>query len=121
MEIFKTFTVECAHHLPRVPEGHKCRRLHGHSIRIEVRVRGEPWICDFALVNKAFAPLHEQLDLHYLNEIAGLENPTSESLARWVWDRLEPRLPGLFRVVVHETCTSGAIIEAAPALEQETR
>lgn len=113
MEIFKQFTVEAAHRLPHVPEGHKCGRLHGHSFGIEIRVRGKPdpvtgWVMDFADIKAAFAPLFEQLDHHYLNEVDGLENPTSERLAGWIWEHLSPRLPGLAEVVVRETCTSGA-------------
>ncbi|MGN2253165.1 6-carboxytetrahydropterin synthase QueD [Frateuria sp. GZRe12] len=113
MHIHKMFQIEAAHRLPNVPAGHKCARLHGHSFRIEIHVEGEPdlamgWVMDFADVKAAFAPLFEQLDHHYLNEIEGLENPTSEMLARWIFRRLESRLTGLDRVVVHETCTSGA-------------
>lgn len=113
MNIFKVFTLEAAHRLPNVPAGHKCARLHGHSFRVEIHVAGEPdphlgWVMDFADVKAAFAPLYDQLDHHYLNDIEGLENPTSEMLARWIWRHLQPRLPGLDRVVVHETCTSGA-------------
>jgi 6-pyruvoyltetrahydropterin/6-carboxytetrahydropterin synthase len=113
MRIFKVFQIEAAHRLPNVPDGHKCARLHGHSFRVEVHVAGEPgahsgWVMDFADVKSAFAPLFEQLDHHYLNDIEGLENPTSEMLARWIFQRLAPRLPGLDEVVVHETCTSGA-------------
>ncbi|MGN2246665.1 6-carboxytetrahydropterin synthase QueD [Frateuria sp. GZRR35] len=113
MHIHKVFQIEAAHRLPNVPPGHKCARLHGHSFRIEIHVEGEldpamGWVMDFADVKAAFAPLFEQLDHHYLNEIEGLENPTSEMLARWIFRRLEPRLPALDRVVVHETCTSGA-------------
>jgi 6-pyruvoyltetrahydropterin/6-carboxytetrahydropterin synthase len=112
VEIFKEFTIEAAHLLPNVPEGHKCRRLHGHSFRIAVYVAGEPgadsgWVMDFADISAAFHPLFDQLDHRYLNEVPGLENPTSEVLARWVWDRLASGLPGLHRVVVRETCTSG--------------
>ncbi len=113
MEIFKQFTIEAAHRLPHVPEGHKCGRLHGHSFGIEIRVAGTPdadtgWVMDFADIKAAFAPLFEQLDHHYLNEVEGLENPTSERLAAWIYERLAPRLPGLREVVVRETCTSGA-------------
>ena len=112
MEIFKQFTLEAAHRLPNVPAGHKCARLHGHSFRVEIRVNGEPgadtgWVMDFSEIKAAFAPIHEQLDHHYLNDIAGLENPTSERLAIWIWERLQPALPLLSEVVVHETCTSG--------------
>jgi len=113
MEIFKQFTIEAAHRLPHVPEGHKCARLHGHSFGIEVRVAGPldtdtGWVMDFADIKAAFAPLFEQLDHHYLNDVEGLENPTSERLAAWIFERLAPRLPGLCEVVVRETCTSGA-------------
>lgn len=113
MEIFKQFTLESAHRLPNVPAGHKCARVHGHSFRIEIAVAGpvDPafgWVMDFAEIKSAFQPLFDQLDHHYLNDVAGLENPTSEHLARWIWEHLAPSLPGLAEVVVHETCTSGA-------------
>ena len=112
MEIFKRFTLEAAHRLPNVPAGHKCARLHGHSFQVEVHVSGEPdahtgWVMDFADVKAAFAPLFNQLDHNCLNDIPGLENPTSERLAIWIWERLKPALPPLSEVVVQETCTSG--------------
>jgi 6-pyruvoyltetrahydropterin/6-carboxytetrahydropterin synthase len=114
MDIFKIFQLEAAHWLPRVPAGHKCARMHGHSFRIEVHVRGEPavdsgWVMDFAEVKSAFAPIFEQLDHRCLNEVAGLENPTSEMLAIWIWNALKPALPALSKIVVHETCTSGCV------------
>ena len=113
MEIFKAFTLESAHRLPNVPAGHKCARVHGHSFRVEIHVRGAVdahlgWVMDFADLKAAFQPLYQQLDHHYLNDVPGLENPTSENLARWIWQRLRPSLPQLSAVVVHETCTSGA-------------
>ena len=79
MEIFKEFQVEAAHRLPNLPENHKCSRLHGHSFRIAVHVSGEPgkdsgWVMDFADIKRAFRPLFERLDHHYLNDIEGLEN-----------------------------------------------
>ncbi len=112
MDIFRVFTIEAAHRLPNVPAGHKCARLHGHSFRIEVHVSGpvDPrtgWVMDFADMKRAFAPVFDRLDHHYLNEIEGLDNPTSENLARWVWAQLHPGLPQLSRIVIHETCTSG--------------
>ena len=112
MDIFKVFTLEAAHRLPNVPVGHKCSRLHGHSFRVELRVSGEPgpetgWIMDFSDLKAAFQPLYDQLDHNYLNDIPGLENPTSERLAMWIWERLKAALPLLSEVVVHETCTSG--------------
>lgn len=112
MDIFKTFTLESAHRLPQVPPGHKCARVHGHSFRIEIHATGpvtakHGWVMDFAELSAAFQPLFEQLDHRYLNDIPGLENPTSEHLAQWIWERLKPGLAVLSRVVVHETCTSG--------------
>ena len=113
MEIFKAFTLESAHRLPNVPAGHKCARVHGHSFRVELHVSGPVdehlgWVMDFADVKAAFDPLYRRLDHHYLNDVPGLENPTSENLAKWIWQRLKPTLPQLSAVVVHETCTSGA-------------
>ncbi|HVH33020.1 MAG TPA: 6-carboxytetrahydropterin synthase QueD [Tahibacter sp.] len=112
MDLFKTFQIEAAHRLPMVPAGHKCSRLHGHSFRIDIHVAGpiDPqfgWVMDFADIKLAFAPLFDALDHRYLNEIDGLDNPTSENLAVWIWQRLKPGLPLLSRIVVHETCTSG--------------
>lgn len=114
MDIFKVFHIEAAHRLPNLPETHKCSRLHGHSFRVEVHVSGEPdpelgWVVDFADIKQAFRPIFDQLDHHYLNEIDGLENPTSEVLARWIWQRLAPDLPGLSKVVIQETCTAGCV------------
>ena len=114
MEICKTFDFEAAHRLPNVPPGHKCARLHGHSFRVSVHVTGPVgertgWVMDFADIKAAFEPIEKQLDHYYLNEIDGLENPTSENLARWIWKRLKPTLPMMSKLVVHETCTSKCI------------
>jgi 6-pyruvoyltetrahydropterin/6-carboxytetrahydropterin synthase len=114
MEIFREFTFEAAHRLPNVPDGHKCARLHGHSFAVTVHVSGglDPklgWVADFAVVKEAWRPLFDALDHRYLNEIDGLENPTSEHLARWIWRRLVPGLPGLSAITVRETCNSGCV------------
>ena len=114
MDLFADFTFEAAHRLPNVPPEHKCARLHGHSFRVRVTVTGpvDPklgWVIDFADVKQAFAPLHARLDHYYLNEIEGLENPTSEVLAMWLWERLKPALPMLSAIEVRETCTVGCI------------
>jgi 6-pyruvoyltetrahydropterin/6-carboxytetrahydropterin synthase len=113
MEIFREFAFEAAHFLPRVPPGHKCARLHGHSYVVEVHVAGpaDPetgWVLDFADIKKAFAPFHARLDHHCLNEVPGLDNPTSENLAVWIWRALAGSLP-LSSVLVRETRASGCV------------
>lgn len=114
--ITKGFRFESAHRLPHVPAGHKCARLHGHSYRVSLTLRGpvDPhfgWIVDFGDLTAAFEPLRQRLDHYYLNEIEGLENPTSEVLARWIFDRMKPAVPLLACVEVSETCTSAARYE----------
>jgi 6-pyruvoyltetrahydropterin/6-carboxytetrahydropterin synthase len=114
LELRKTFQFEAAHLLPLLPEAHKCRRLHGHSFQVEVVVEGENdprlgWVMDYADISAAFKPLWEQLDHNYLNEIPGLENPTSEIVAVWIWERLKPVLPLLKEIVVAETCTARCV------------
>jgi len=114
MEIYKEFSFDSAHQLPNVPAGHKCARLHGHTFNVRVQIRGpvDPqigWVMDFADIGAVFKPLQDQLDHRYLNEIEGLENPTSEVIARWIWARLKPDLPWLSAVEVRETCTTGCI------------
>lgn len=111
VELVKEFRFEAAHRLPHVPEGHKCARLHGHSFICEVCVRGEVdrnkgWFIDYGDITEAVEPIRKQLDHYYLNEIDGLENPTSEILAYWIWSRLQGTLPGLYRITIRETCTS---------------
>jgi len=118
VNVFKEFTFEAAHRLPNVPADHKCARLHGHSFRVAIHVEGEigadsGWVLDFADIERAFAPLHDQLDHHYLNEIEGLDNPTSERVAMWIWERLAAVLPELDKVVVRETCTAGVEFRGA--------
>lgn len=109
VRLIKEFRFEAAHRLPKVPPGHKCARLHGHSFKIELALSGPVnpetgWFIDFGEIDEVWSPLHDQLDHNYMNEVPGLENPTSENLARWLWDKLKPRLSSLERVIVHETC-----------------
>ncbi|MEI7657208.1 MAG: 6-carboxytetrahydropterin synthase QueD [Phycisphaerae bacterium] len=114
MEVFKEFRFEAAHQLSHLPEGHKCRRVHGHSYRLRVYVRGpiDPvmgWVIDFDDIKQACGPLVDQLDHRFLNDIEGMGISTSEGICRWFWQRLRPRLAGLARVELWETSTSGAI------------
>ncbi|HAR95392.1 MAG TPA: 6-carboxytetrahydropterin synthase QueD [Deltaproteobacteria bacterium] len=116
MVIFKVFNIDVAHRLPHVPPGHKCANRHGHTFRIEVHVQGAVgprtgWVVDFAEISSAFQPLYEELDHTYLNDIEGLENPTSENLCKWIWHRLHPSLPGLCKIIVQESPGSGCIYE----------
>ena len=114
MDIIQEFKFEAAHYLPKVPHDHKCRRLHGHSFRVALTIRGKldeekGWVVDFADVEAIFQPLLETLDHHYLNDIPGLENPTGEIIVRWIWRQIKPKLPGLNRVKLWETCESQCI------------
>jgi len=114
MELRKTFQFEAAHLLPFLPKTHKCRRLHGHSFSVEIAVAGEcdpklGWLMDYADISAAFKPIWGKLDHYYLNEIPGLENPTSENVAAWIWKKLQPKLPLLVEVVVAETCTARSV------------
>jgi 6-pyruvoyltetrahydropterin/6-carboxytetrahydropterin synthase len=109
----KEFAFEAAHFLPTFPEGHKCRRMHGHSFRVELVVRGmvpedKGYLLDFGVLSAAADPVIERLDHRVLNEIEGLSNPTAEVLARWLYERIKPALPLLAAVRVRETCTSAA-------------
>ncbi len=111
MKLFKKFRFEAAHSLPQVPPDHQCARLHGHSFTVEVEIEGplDPvmgWVMDYAEITAFFQPVLDELDHRCLNEIQGLENPTSENLAVWIWDRLKPRCDRLAAVIVAETCTA---------------
>ncbi|HTH97233.1 MAG TPA: 6-carboxytetrahydropterin synthase QueD [Stellaceae bacterium] len=115
VEITREFGFEAAHCLPDLPQGHPYTRLHGHSFRVEVTLAGTPdprmgWILDFAELDRLIEALRERLDHRTLNEVAGLEQPTLENIANWIFDRIEAQIPGLDRVTVRrdsvgERCT----------------
>lgn len=114
VELVKEYRFEAAHRLPEVPADHKCARLHGHSFRFEVHVTGPVddklgWYIDYAALDEVVKPIVKQLDHYYLNELDGLANPTSENLARWLWQRIVGGLPGLTKIVVMETCNTRCI------------
>ncbi|MDB6129721.1 MAG: 6-carboxy-5,6,7,8-tetrahydropterin synthase [Verrucomicrobiales bacterium] len=114
MELRKTFQFEAAHRLPNLQPGHKCHRLHGHSFQVELVIEGPVdahfgWVMDYAEIKQIFRPFWEQLDHNYLNEIKGLENPTSENISKWIWEQVKPQLPLLKEVVVAETCTARCV------------
>lgn len=106
-ELIRTFRFEAAHHLPNIPEGHKCRQMHGHSYKVDIHVTGQVdphagWVLDFGQIKKAVEPILAELDHRVLNEVPGLENCTSELIARYIWDRTQPVLEGLSAVTVWE-------------------
>lgn len=114
VELVKEYRFEAAHKLPKVPSGHKCQRLHGHSFKIEVTVAGpvDPksgWFIDYGELDRVWDPIYATLDHNYLNEVPGLENPTSENLARWLWDRMKKDLAPLQAITVFETCDARCI------------
>lgn len=114
MDIFKEFTFDSAHYLPFVSEDHKCRRMHGHTYRVRLYVSGQlhpklGWVIDFADIKTVWKPIEERLDHQTLNDIPGLENPTAENLAIWIWREVKPQIPYLSKVVVCENMTSGVV------------
>lgn len=124
MELRKTFQFEAAHLLPRLPRSHKCRRLHGHSFKVEIVISGEldpklDWVMDYADIKKVFKPIWKKLDHRYLNEIPGLQNPTSENISIWIWKKLKPKLPLLTQVTVAETCTASCTYRGKKQLQVE--
>ena len=119
VELTREYSFEAAHRLPMVPADHKCARMHGHSFRVEVCVAGEVdermgWLVDFGEITAMVEPLlKRELDHRTLNDVPGLENPTSEVLCAWLWTRLAPRLPGLSAITVKETCTASCTYRGA--------
>ena len=116
MKIFKSFTFDSAHFLPNVPDGHKCKNVHGHTYRLTVFLEGElepdlEWVIDFAELKKVINPILDTIDHKLLNDIKGLENPTCEIIAIWLWDRIKDKMPLLTKIELFENTTSGAIYE----------
>ncbi|MCA9323385.1 MAG: 6-carboxytetrahydropterin synthase QueD [Planctomycetes bacterium] len=112
--LVRHYQIEAAHRLPKLPPEHKCHRLHGHSFKLEIVVKGEldpelGWVIDYGEMDRLFAPLFDRLDHRFLNEVPGLENPTSELLARWIYRELAGTMPGLAEVRVAETCQERCI------------
>jgi len=116
MELFKQFTFDSAHFLPNVPPEHKCRSMHGHTYRLVVYFKGDldkdlGWVMDFAVVKKVINPIVNRLDHQVLNNIEGLENPTCELIAVWLWNQIKPQMPLLSKIELHETPTSGVVYD----------
>ncbi len=116
MEIFKKFSFDSAHFLPEVPDGHKCKAIHGHTYRMTLYFEGKldeqlGWVIDFAEIKKEVNPIVKSIDHKLLNDIEGLENPTCEVIAIWLWNKIKPKIPLLCRIELNETLTSGVVYE----------
>jgi len=113
LEIYKVFTFDAAHNLPNLPQSHKCRRLHGHTFKVSIYVKDKidakmGWVIDYNDIVGLVNPIIDQLDHRYLNDIEGLENPTSENIGKWLWLKIFPTLPILTKIIVQESPNSGA-------------
>ncbi|SMD32590.1 6-pyruvoyltetrahydropterin/6-carboxytetrahydropterin synthase [Reichenbachiella faecimaris] len=116
MVIYKKFAFDSAHFLPNVPEGHKCKNMHGHTYNLTVYLEGDldtelQWVMDFKELKDVVKPVIERIDHQLLNSIKGLENPTAERIVVWIWEQIQPKLPLLSKLELNETPTSGAIYE----------
>lgn len=116
LKIFKVFYFDSAHFLPNVPLNHKCRQMHGHTYKLIVHIKGsaqnrEGWVLDFAELKNRINPVIESVDHKVLNDIKGLENPTCENIAYWLWEKIKKEFPSLQKLELHETPTTGTIIE----------
>jgi len=114
MMIFKKFTFDSAHSLPNVPDGHKCKAVHGHTYQLTIYIENElvenlDWVMDFAVVKSVVKPIIDIVDHKYMNDIEGLENPTCEKIAIWLWDRIKAGIPSLKKIELNETPTSGVV------------
>ncbi len=114
MQIFRKFSFDSAHFLPNVPEGHKCRNIHGHTYKMIVFIEDDldpklNWVMDFAAINQAIDPIIKSIDHKLMNDIPGLENPTCEQIAIWLWNQIKEKIPQLVKIELNETPTSGVI------------
>lgn len=114
MEIYKEFSFDSAHYLPNVPDGHKCKNMHGHTYRLKVFIKGKPdpslgWIMDFKELKDIVGKVIDKLDHKLINDIEGLQNPTAENITLWIWNEIKPLLPLLNRIELYETPTTGVI------------
>lgn len=114
MEIFKHFSFDSAHFLPNVPDGHKCKEIHGHTYRVVVYIEGTleselNWVMDFAELKERIEPIVKSVDHKLLNNIPGLENPTCEAIAVWLWNKIKQEVPALSKIELYETPTSGVV------------
>jgi 6-pyruvoyltetrahydropterin/6-carboxytetrahydropterin synthase len=116
MILFRQFSFDSAHFLPNVPDGHKCKEIHGHTYRMVMYLEDnlhtdKGWVMDFGEIKELVAPIIDSIDHKLLNNIEGLENPTCELITVWLWNKIKPLIPILKKIELHETPNSGAIYE----------
>lgn len=113
--VWRRYRFQAAHQLPHVPEGHKCGRLHGHGFQVILHALGQSTEgqlkIDYETLDASWAPILEQINYRCLNHLPGLENPTSEMIASWIWHKLKTTLPTLTAVTVYETASCGATFD----------
>ena len=114
MIVYKKFHIESARSLPNLPDKHPCSQVHGHSFEIILKVYGElnektGFIIDFQEIEDSFNPIRNLLDHAYLNDIKGLENPTSENMCKYIWEEIKPKISGLVEIEIKETYSTGCI------------
>ena len=124
-ELVQTVRFESARRLPKTPPTHPCHNVYGLAFYLDIHVSGDldaatGWVFDFGDIDKAMKPLRDQIDHHYLNDIAGLENPTSEVLVTWIWERLKPNLPGLTKLSLRENDVSRVVYRGPVASSQKS-
>lgn len=116
MTVFKQFTFDSAHFLPNVDDNHKCRSVHGHTYILTIYIEREPdknlgWVMDFAEIKSAVLPVLKIIDHKMLNDIPGLENPTCELIAKWLWEKIKSLIPSMNKIELRENPASGVIYE----------
>ena len=107
-ELRQLFRIESARRLTGLPSDHPCSRLHGHSFQIELTLIGDRqedtgWVIDYHLISSSVGPVLRQLDHRVLNEVPGLENPTTENLCFWLYEKIKTEIPELVQITVRET------------------
>ena len=114
MIVYKKFNIESARSIPNLPKTHPCHHIHGHSFKIIISVKGpvnkqNGFVTDFQDIDDAFSPFKKELDHSYLNDIEGLQNPTSENICIWIWNKIQSSLPNIYKIEIKETDSTGCI------------
>jgi len=114
MIVYKKFNIESARSIPNLPKTHPCHHIHGHSFKIIISVKGpvnkqNGFVTDFQDIDDAFSSFKKELDHSYLNDIEGLQNPTSENICIWIWDKIQSSLPNIYKIEIKETDSTGCI------------